>query len=258
MQSLQAVKSCRHHVTPTNTSSPQGCRSQAAWPAASSQWRHALPAAKGPGSLALTWQRRHKPDCSSARWPGQVCAAAASPDGGGLGLVGLMASLMQQAQQQVGPARSQAAGAGVLTQGATLDVASLHYHPAGGHFPVSADMARLSGPCRLLASQRSIHCTRSALGMPAARLHMHRPGTFSLRACSQHSFCRPGSSSSHRAAAPCTQQLTQMALSHASPSYWPPQALSSRCCRTCPYICQPISWASSMGARGLARPPSCS
>ena len=89
--------------------------------------------AEGPGVLRLTGQQRHQPGCSSARWPGHTCAAAASPDGGSLGFVGLMASLMQQAQQQVGPARPQAAGAGVLTHGATLDVASLHYHPAGGH-----------------------------------------------------------------------------------------------------------------------------
>lgn len=146
-----------------------------------------MPAAKGPGSLALTWQRRHKPDCSSARWPGQVCAAAASPDGGGLGLVGLMASLMQQAQQQVGPARSQAAGAGVLTQGATLDVASLHYHPAGGHFPVSADMARLSGPCRP-PSVSALHPLHKICTWHACSQTAHAQARYIQFACLQPAF----------------------------------------------------------------------
>ena len=132
MQSPQAVRPCRHPATHTRSSLGQGCLSQAAWPAAARQWIHALPVTKGSGVLRPTWQGRHRPDGSSVRWPGHICAAAASPDSGGLGFVGLMASLMQQAQQQVGPARPQAAGVGVLTHGATLDVASLHYHPAGG------------------------------------------------------------------------------------------------------------------------------
>ena len=160
MQSLQAVKPCRHHVTPTNSLLPRGCLSQAAWPGASSQWRHALPAAKE-SVLHLTWQRWHRPECSSARWPGHICTAATSPDNGSLGFVGLMASLMQQAQQQVGPARPQAAGAGVLTHGATLDVASLHYHPAGGQPLCPLTWSACVAHAALLAAQCSIHCKQN-------------------------------------------------------------------------------------------------
>eukprot|EP00891_Asterochloris_glomerata_P001514 jgi/Astpho2/1514/fgenesh1_pm.00026_%23_16_t len=70
-----------------------------------------------------------------------------------------MASLMQQAQQQVGPARSQAAGAGVLTQGATLDVASLHYHPAGAQLPLLQDVS-----LHLPANQLGLIYGRSGAG----------------------------------------------------------------------------------------------